>query len=187
MKSLEDKELQPGKIRILRQSKTVLFFKIAFAFFITLIIVFGIELLRGVLAPGVGLDTNTILEIIDTTLRWVRNLFIIFFCGLVLYLIARWWFDLYIVEPQHIIVRRGIISTTEDRSNMMATEELEVKQGALGKIFNYGTISLYNPEQEHAFNLFNISDPYDVAMFIKNTVPSLEIIHGLSPSRPKKA
>jgi uncharacterized membrane protein YdbT with pleckstrin-like domain len=70
------------------------------------------------------------------------------------------WFNLYYeIRDEEIIERRGIISVKENTHSFRNFAAISITQGIIGRIFNFGTIRLYNPALEHSLTLNRISAP----------------------------
>lgn len=111
---------------------------------------------------------------------WLHILLLFFWGWALLFCVLSWTNTVYILEPEHIITKTGIFFTTEERYNMQAMQTIEIKQGLLGKILNYGTIRLFNPALEKQITLSNISNPYPEANIIKQFCPSVNLVHGIT-------
>lgn len=83
-----------------------------------------------------------------------------------------WLREYYEIRPQEVIYRRGIITLKEVIFSCKNVQEMEVHQTVLGKIFNFGTVSLYNPVLRERFFLRDISEPNEYCELIELLVNS---------------
>jgi uncharacterized membrane protein YdbT with pleckstrin-like domain len=104
----------------------------------------------------------------------------VFYGWMVLLIVLSWVYNYYIIELKNIIIRKGIIFSKEERFNMEQLQSVSVRQGLFGKIFNYGTIELHNPEMDKKVFLRSIPDPYQEAAFIEKFYPGADVVRILN-------
>jgi len=183
MDTLRDENLE--NVHVLHQSVIFLLFKGAVAWLIGLVLLLVLESSwRALLNFFSGSEsqpmTFTEIPIITTTYPWLTGLYIllfVFYGWVVLLIVLHWIYNYYIIEPKNIISRNGIIFSKEARFNMELLQSVAVRQGFFGKIFNYGTIELFNPELEKKVFLRNIPDPYKESKFIEKLCPNTGASH----------
>ena len=177
-----------SSVRVLHQSVVLLGLKGAIAWIFTTILFLGFEyFLSAVHTVAVTpslfnrtFDVSSLFTYVTSANLLIHILMLFIYGWLIMFIVFQWIYNVYIIEPKHVITRRGIVFTIEDRFNMQAMQAIEVKQGLLGKLFNYGTLRLYNPELEKEVTLYQISNPYKEANFIKQFCPTIDMIHGIS-------
>lgn len=105
--------------------------------------------------------------------------FIILFFGkflLTLFVVLEWLNEYYEITPTKIFHRRGILWRREDiydislKSNKITS--IGVKQGLLGRIFNFGTLFFYDRGVYEYYYLY----------YIHNPLRYLEVLHQLLPN-----
>ena len=70
--------------------------------------------------------------------------------------------------PYEIIEENGIIRIVETAFSTERIETVKVSQNLWGRIFNYGTLIVYNPVLKADLTLFNIPAPYKYAEIIES-------------------
>ena len=85
-----------------------------------------------------------------------------------------WLREYYEIKPHEVIYRRGIIGKKEVIFSCKNVQEIEVHQSVWGRIFNFGTISLYNPVLRERFHLRDISEPNEHCQLIERLVTGIE-------------
>ena len=74
-------------------------------------------------------------------------------------LFIHWSMTTYEIRPGELIYRSGLIRRKMDIHSLKNMQTVYVSQGILGRIFKYGTLSLFNPMSKEELLLKNISDP----------------------------
>lgn len=90
------------------------------------------------------------------------------------YIILDWLNAYYELTPQSLIQRHGIVFIKEERVNFSDIRKIVLKQGLLGKIFNFGTIELYDFLMKKSMNVFLIHNPWRYEKIILDLIPELE-------------
>lgn len=80
----------------------------------------------------------------------------------------RWLSTIYLIQPEQIVIKRGIISIEEDIFSTEPIVEVKVKQSWLGRICNYGTLEITNPLVRNDFSLDCIPHPFFYASVIQD-------------------
>ncbi len=135
------------------------------------------------LAIGVGLrlplvfftfplDTTVTLNLISTIanigLILIKILFMII-------IIAQWLENYYEVKPGKIIYKSGFFSRTEREFDCNQITKVNLTQGIIGRLFNFGTINLYRPTTNEWFSLSNIPNPHRNLHLIQKTLTSKNV------------
>lgn len=189
MNTLESQEIE--NVRVLHQSIVVLLFKGALAWLAALIAFLLLELAFSATTTlstyhiwrNAEFSLSSLFTKFSAAEAWLHILLLLIYGWIVLCIVLRWIYHYIVIEPKHIIIKKGILFTTEDRLNMQAMQEITVKQDLLGKLFNYGTIDIYNPELEKHVILRTVSQPYEEANFIKRFCPTVDLVHGIAKTR----
>jgi len=98
----------------------------------------------------------------------VSGLVQIFNVGLIIFLTLKWSSTQYIINPKNLILQIGILKIKE---TVYATERIEstnVSQGIWSRIWNYGSVRIYNPLLKADLILRKIPDPYFYAAVFNN-------------------
>lgn len=76
-----------------------------------------------------------------------------------IFTILKWQSEYTILTPSGIMQYSGILQKKEQRYACSFVEAIKMEQSLLGSIFNFGTLSLYDPEIKEDIYLENIIDP----------------------------
>lgn len=113
------------------------------------------------LAPFVSNLENSFLTALGLT--WAVQLVI---SAVSLFIVLQWIKTTYVIRPQAITEHRGIITVTEKDYSTERIESVIVQQSIWGKIFNYGTIVVFNPVLKEDLQLIDIPHPFLYARVI---------------------
>ena len=97
---------------------------------------------------------------------------------LTLFIVLSWLNEYYEITPTKIVDRRGILWRKEDvydlnpRDPAVRISSIGIKQGLLGRIFNYGTLFFYDRG----------TYKYEYLHYIHNPLRYFEILHNLLPN-----
>jgi membrane protein YdbS with pleckstrin-like domain len=93
---------------------------------------------------------------------------------IMLTIIIRWLNEYYEITPKEIIYRKGLIFKKEERNSLDHLGSLEIDQGLFGKIFNYGTLKLFNWATEKTFSLYLIHNPMKYHHILDTLLPDAD-------------
>lgn len=88
-----------------------------------------------------------------------------------LYLAIRWVTTRYELYDGEVRFKHGIVLKQEKIYMCTYTQEVVTSQGFLGRIFNFGTIELYNPVLKESVYIDSIPNPTKYTEMIKNGLP----------------
>ncbi len=93
----------------------------------------------------------------------------LFFGFFLLFVVLTWIYEYYIFKLDRIIIRKGIVFSSEEVLHIENIHEAEVVQGLFGKILDTGTLKLTYGARgiEKVLYLNHIPRPYHVASYIK--------------------
>jgi uncharacterized SAM-binding protein YcdF (DUF218 family) len=93
----------------------------------------------------------------------------LFFGFFLLFIVLAWIYEYYIFKLDRIIIRKGIVFSSEEVLHIENIHQAEVLQGLLGKILDTGTLKLNYGARgiEKVLYLNHIPRPYHVAGHIK--------------------
>ncbi len=80
--------------------------------------------------------------------------------ALTFYIIADWVDEYYEISSHTIRHKWGILFKHEQENMLEHLATVKLEQGILGRIFNYGTLTLYNWASEKEFVLYLIHSPH---------------------------
>lgn len=97
----------------------------------------------------------------------VQNIILVFIAW-------KWVNDFYEIRPDEIVHVTGLISRTEKAYPYRDIQSITIHQGFLGRVFNYGSISLYIPTLGYELSFNEISSPQKFVELVKSANPKLE-------------
>ncbi|MCX7956240.1 MAG: PH domain-containing protein [Patescibacteria group bacterium] len=151
----------------LRQTFVLPVFKIIMVELIIIIINF---LTRFISFNYLGDFLNNFIIFIEILIIQLFNIY------LVLKIIFSWISYEYIIRDDEIIIRQGLLITKEITYEIANLQSMIINQGLFGKIFNFGTIRLYNPVLKEEIFIENINNPNFYGDFIQKKEPEIPFI-----------
>lgn len=156
--------------------------------FILIITMLGIEVFFDAIyiairIPPLYLNTTLLNQMNFTTLYFlaflILNLFkVVFMINAAL----QWLTHVYEIRDNEVRYKYGILRRDEKIFICSLTQEVAQSQGILGRIFNFGTISVTNPTIKEQIYLESIPNPQKYAEIIKNSMHSAEVLPIQSPN-----
>ncbi len=161
------KELLPITIRrsvalfVLRVILLELIFEIIYLTWRTIIHYLPIPLETVVTLNGVSL----IIFFILVTL--IQNI-------LLIVIALNWVSDYYEIREDEVAHVKGIVSKTSRSYPYHDIQSITIHQGFIGRIFNYGEVSLYIPTLGHDLHFREVSSPERFVELVKSISPQIE-------------
>ncbi len=138
----------------IRGSTVVLIFKL-----IAIRIIFVlVRLLIRIPLPYLGLEKST-LEMLYMWDTYVIVALAVVEITIVIYIAIQWVHEYYEIRPKEIIHNKGFLFQKEEIYNCEHIQLFDLDQSMVGKLFDYGTITLYSPALEDRIHIINISRP----------------------------
>jgi uncharacterized membrane protein YdbT with pleckstrin-like domain len=166
--------MENGQLRIIRKNPTFLVTKITtFVFALSLVYSFFIfgtdydDYLNNIFPFFQMFEVGMVTFILITLLE-------IFFAIIQL---LHWTHETYKVQFDEIIYQSGLISIKRKQFALKNMEHIFCKQSLLGRIFNYGTITLHGRFLKEPINIHGVADPLDCAEFIKKSTILSQLNH----------
>ena len=152
------------RMEIIRRSPVALVFKIIIA-----------ELLIELSYTVVSLGVTQFQEPLGTSYQSVRVLLALLFGGFGVYvlafLIAQWANEGYSLDSNELTVTQGIIKKTKVSYPFANMQSVTVRQGLIGRVFNFGYITIFIPTLGKEVVFSEISNPNQFAERIKSHIP----------------
>lgn len=101
-------------------------------------------------------------------------LFLIFIAGkmfVVIFVIIWWLYDYYEITPKEIRHKRGLFFVREERHTLAHLGSVNIDQDIFGRVFNYGSLNLFNWVLEKDATLYLIHNPMKYLQILKNLIP----------------
>lgn len=84
------------------------------------------------------------------------------------YIIISWLEEYYEINPKELIHKKGLIWKKEEKYSLGHLVSLKIEQGIIGRICNYGTLTLFNWSLRKEIRLFLIHNPVKYHHILKN-------------------
>lgn len=91
-----------------------------------------------------------------------------------LYVLIQWLTDYYEITPKGITHLRGLIFQTHQEQIFSHVTSAGIQQGVIGRIFNFGTIRIFNKETKDYYYMYQIHNPYKYFNLINTINPTLD-------------
>lgn len=89
---------------------------------------------------------------------------------LVLKVTLDWANNIYEIRDDSIIHRQGIFTLKEDVYTLRNLGSATLHQSFMGKLLNYGTITISSPILKHEFHLLNVHNPGKIVQSFKDNI-----------------
>jgi hypothetical protein len=94
--------------------------------------------------------------------------------GFTIFIIVSWLNEYYEISPSEIVFRKGLIFRKEERHLLKHIGEVTIEQGAFGRIFNFGTLRLFNWTTEKSVYLYLIHNPLKYQHILESITPEAD-------------
>ncbi|MDO8269157.1 MAG: PH domain-containing protein [Candidatus Levybacteria bacterium] len=92
----------------------------------------------------------------------------------VIFVIAQWLNEYYEITAKEVIYRRGLILRREEQHKLAHIGSVRLEQGFLGRIFNYGTLKLFNWTIERDVVMYLIHNPRKYQNILDELIPEAD-------------
>lgn len=159
-----------GKIIVthinIRQSISLLLFKIFFLDFLAALFIASFLLLF--VSTNIAVFTLTVPTLV------VFGILVFIKLTLTMYVVMAWLNEYYELTENFVVHRRGIFFRKEDKSTLDRTRSISLFQGIFGKVFNYGTLTLYDIRFHKNIELYNIHNPIRYMHILETLIPGAD-------------
>lgn len=91
------------------------------------------------------------------------------------YVIIQWLEEYYEISPREVIHRKGLFFKKEQRFTLKHLGKVTVQQNLLGRIFNYGSLTLYDWVTENNVELYLIHNPLKYHRILEEIAPEADL------------
>lgn len=91
-----------------------------------------------------------------------------------LFVVLQWLNAYYEIWPNSIVYKKGIIWKKEEKFPFGHIRSIKIEQGAFGRLFTYGTLSLYDYSLRRYATLYLIHNPIKYFHILDGLVPKAE-------------
>lgn len=92
----------------------------------------------------------------------------------VIYVIVAWLEEYYEITPIEVVHRKGFIFKREERYTLEHIGSITLEQGILGRIFNFGSLKLFDWALEKNINIYLIHSPLKYHSILEKLVPEAD-------------
>ncbi len=90
------------------------------------------------------------------------------------YIVVQWVNEYYEIYPKEVIYKRGFLVKQEERHLVEHIGSMKIDQGFFGRIFNFGTIKLFNWTTEKDVLLYLIHNPLKYEHILEDLLPEAD-------------
>lgn len=91
------------------------------------------------------------------------------------YIIIEWLEEYYEISPREVIHRRGVLFKKEQRFTLKHLGKVTVEQNTLGRLFHYGSLTLYDWVTEKNIELYLIHNPLKYHRILQDIAPEADL------------
>lgn len=118
-----------------------------------------------------AIGANTLYSI--NTLIYIGLIVIKLFFMMII--IFQWLENYYEIKPGKVIYKEGLLKRQDKEFYCPDISKIQLSQGLWGRLFNFGTITLYVKPANDSFSLSNIPNPYRNLKLIEKSLGSKHI------------
>lgn len=93
---------------------------------------------------------------------------------LMIFIIVQWLNEYYEITPKEIIHKKGLIFRKEEKYKLEHLGALKINQNVIGRIFNYGSLKLYNLALRKDVSLYLIHNPRKYHHVLESILPAAD-------------
>lgn len=93
--------------------------------------------------------------------------------------ILQWLNNYYEISAQSLVHKKGIIFRRVEKFKIEHIKYIDLNQGVLGKILNYGTISFYDQRREKFMDLYLIHNPTRYLEIFEKINPDIDEVESI--------
>ena len=91
-----------------------------------------------------------------------------------IFIIIQWLNEYYEITTKEVVYRKGLIFKKEDRHLFEHIGSVKLEQGIFGRIFNFGTIRLFNWTREKNMYMYLIHNPSKYINILEELLPEAD-------------
>jgi len=148
-----------------RQSPVLLIARIVMSEIVIMILHYFIRFILDQIFLFLNAKQSILIITIEVIIIQILNIYIL------LVAILTWLNKHYIFNPKEVIIKTGIINTKSTTYEIANLQSMSILQNVVQKIFNFGSIKLYNPVLREEIYISDISDPHKYGEIIQRHQP----------------
>lgn len=114
--------------------------------------------------------TESLKSMMGLFLLWIVFSFEIFFT---IYAVMQWINEYYEITPHSIIHKKGLLFRKIEKYSLDQLAYLNVDQGLLGKLLNYGTLTFLSARREKLLELYAVHNPNKYLEVVESIKPNI--------------
>lgn len=93
---------------------------------------------------------------------------------LTVYVVMEWLSEYYEISPYTVSHRRGVIFKKQDRYSIQNIKQVRIIQGVMGRVFNYGTIVLFDWRLAKTAEMYAVHNPMRYVRILEELLPNVD-------------
>ncbi|KXK26243.1 MAG: Bacterial membrane flanked domain protein [candidate division WS6 bacterium OLB20] len=167
------------EIEVCQTIVTVLERLLLIEFLLVGLTVFVIVLEQLLLQEFIAQDGNVYIALVVLT-TFLMNIFNIF---IIISVHLKWASNYYVLRSGEVVFRKGLFNTSEERFSVENAVSISTSRSLLGKIFNFGTVKIFNSALGNDLILRDIPKPEFYAEILRRSKDVQNNIFMLNPRR----
>lgn len=143
---------------ILRKSIVVVAIKLAVLQLVFALTYFLLRVTKNTMFGGFGYSPATA----DMQFWLGLLIFLVLSLGqtlIMVYILLQWNREQYVIRDDSIVHTRGVMNNREEVYSLRGVEAGKVRQGLVGRLLNFGTVSVFSPVLKKEYFLYDIPNP----------------------------
>lgn len=103
-----------------------------------------------------------------------------------IYIVLKWLNEYYEITPKSVICKRGIIYKDREVYPYEHIRGVKIIQGLFGKMFDYGTVELFDWDARKFIALYQIHNPDKYYEILNSLIPHLDLQADVFMGRKKR-
>lgn len=95
--------------------------------------------------------------------------------GFMIYVIVQWLEEYYEITPKEVVHRKGFIMRKEEHYTLDHIGSIKIEQGLFGRIFNFGSLKLFDWALEEDVYIYLIHSPLKYNRILQTLIPEADI------------
>lgn len=138
-------------------------FKVKQSFNFFLVSLAGVQVVIIIAVIAVVFLISLMSSSLENSFNWLGSFII---TGLIIFDIfivfrgfLNWKFTTYLIKPEELMIRTGILEKKEKLFTLNQIETVTVRQGVFGRMFDYGSLRIFSPLLNGKVDILNIPEP----------------------------
>lgn len=151
----------------MRQSPVLLIARIITAELVIMILHYFVRFILAQIFLFLNTKQSLLIVTTEVVIIQILNIYIL------LVAILTWINKQYIFNPKEVIIKTGVLSTKSTTYEIANLQSMSISQNVIQKLFNFGSIKLFNPVLKEEIYISDISDPHKFGEIIQQYQPEM--------------